>query len=264
METDRVDSDVQIGTVTLPIAPFRETNPKSWFGQLESQFSLRGIRSEKTKFHLVVSALPLNVIDDIDDILDLPDDRKTYDAVKTAVLRRTGLSDRQRVTKLLNETDLGDLKPSQLLRKMQSLAKPTSIDDSFLREMWLQRLPREMLHILCASEDAPLSKLADTADRIWESYGQVSQVQTKPDNDIATLKSQMATLTRQFADFSASRHNRCKCSRSRSRSRSKSPSRSPNRNGYCWYHERFGQQAKSCRPPCSFKRQQQGNGRTST
>lgn len=57
-------------------------------------------------------ALPPSIEDDLDDILDLPDEQKIYEVVKAVVLKRTSLSDRQRFMKLLNEAKLDSFKPS--------------------------------------------------------------------------------------------------------------------------------------------------------
>lgn len=162
---------------------------------------MRNIRSEKHQFYHVISSLPLHVIDDLDDIIDLPDDQRTYETVKTSVLKRTGLSGSQRVTKLLSETHLGDLKPPQLLRKMQSLAKPSTIDGSLLQELWLRRLPKEMCNSLHANADAKLSQLAEVADRIWETYGHVSHVQSASTQEVTQLATIVAELVKRMENM---------------------------------------------------------------
>ncbi|CAH8437786.1 unnamed protein product [Dicrocoelium dendriticum] len=221
MDTCHPVLDGKVEHVTIATPPFHESNLKHWFVQLEALFELRGIRSEILKYLHVVSALSPHVTDDIDDILELPAERKTYEEIKAAILKRTGLSDRQRITKLLSETELGDLKPSQLLRKMQSLVKPDMVDDTFLKEMRLRRLPCEMCNILYANAGASLTLMADIADQIWESYGQISQVRSMPKDDIAAL-------TKKFADFTISGNScRCRSSNRQRPSRSKSPPKSP-------------------------------------
>ena len=52
--------------------------------------------------------------------------------------------------------------------------------------------------------------------------------------------------------------------RNRSQSRPRSSSRGPQQNpALCWYHNKHGQEAKNCQPPCSFvsNNSQQGNAR---
>ncbi|CAH8595324.1 unnamed protein product [Dicrocoelium dendriticum] len=257
MKVIHPDSDDQVSGFRFPIPPFRETNPKAWFNQLEAILLLHGVKSDSVKFHCVVAALPPQVVDQLDDILELPECQKSYEELKAVVLKRFGISDHARVAQLLNETELSDQKPSHLLHKMQALSKPLSVGDSFLKEMWLRRLPRDIRNPLYAN-DAPVSQLADIADRIWESNAQISQIQSTSSTEVAELRVQVAALANRLEKLTQSGSNRR--NRSSSRSPPRSRSKSPPKSSYCWYHERFGHQARSCRPPCSFKRNTQGNG----
>ncbi|KAA3672061.1 uncharacterized protein DEA37_0008076 [Paragonimus westermani] len=209
-------SDALVSALAVPFAPFRGNNPKSWFAQLEAPFALQQFTSKLTRFHHVVAGLPSHVTDEVDDVLELPDSTKPYEQLKAAVSKRVGLSDRQRISQLLSATELGDRKPSQLLRHMQRLAGRTHIEEALLREMWLQRLPKDIQNVLSANPSATLSTLAEVADRIGETYGAaVSQLASNSQGAIATLTAQIATLTKQLLALTTHR----------SRSRSTTPIR---------------------------------------
>ncbi|GFT21973.1 retrovirus-related Pol polyprotein from transposon 297-like Protein [Nephila pilipes] len=75
-------------------------------------------------------------------------------------------SENLQIRKVLSELQLGDDKPSHLLRKMKELAG-TAINDDFLRNLWLQRLPAEIQTILSVSSEK-LENLAKLADKIAE------------------------------------------------------------------------------------------------
>ena len=87
----------------------------------------------------------------------------------------------------------------------------------------------------------------------------VNAVQARPTSsvsaDVAALRAEVAALTDSLKQLHTSRgrhHSQSfRGSRSRSRGRSTSPSRE--RRELCFYHEKFGANARKCRPPCAFQ-----------
>ncbi|KAA3679483.1 uncharacterized protein DEA37_0012673 [Paragonimus westermani] len=156
--------DVFVSALPVSIAPFRKNSPRSWFAQLEATFALRNITMELTKFPHVVAAPPPHVID-------------------------------ERIAQLLSSTELGDQKSSQLLRHMQRLVGSTQLEESLLKEVWIQRLPRDMQNSLSANPQAVLSQWADTADRIWETGLSISEPAPEP---LELLNDRVNVLTRQI------------------------------------------------------------------
>ncbi|XP_065217578.1 uncharacterized protein LOC135843575 [Planococcus citri] len=91
----------------------------------------------------------------------------------------------------------------------------------------------------------------------FSSVPSTSQFSPIPPNSvIERLEQQIAALSAQIAAIASSSRPSRERSRSRSegprdRSRSRSQSRSAN-HPYCWYHFKFGMDAKKCTPPCKF------------
>ncbi|BHF76084.1 hypothetical protein SprV_0501918200 [Sparganum proliferum] len=118
-------------------------------------------------------------------------------------LRLTSVSDRRRWPALVKEEALGDRKPSEILRRMRSLVGNMTIDDKFLKEIFLERLSTSVQTISASgSNDLDISKLAEMADRMMEverlsspTIAQVSQPLTVSTSDLAELKTQIAQLS---------------------------------------------------------------------
>lgn len=246
--TAEVPTGVIINRVAVKPPPFWQQNPVLWFAQLESQFVLAQITADETKYSYVVAALNEDMAAEVQDILASPPSTDRYMTIKNALITRLSQSEAKRLEKLLRTEELGDRTPSQLLRRLRTLAGQ-AISEEILRNIWLSRLPPDTQKILtvCAGD---LDALAQTADRIMEMYPAtcVAPVSSQPKGDSALtdLQTQIAELTAQVASLRAECSNR-RPRRRRSQGRC---SRSPSSSRVCWYHRRFGSKARKCSPPC--------------
>ncbi|XP_064481053.1 uncharacterized protein LOC135394294 [Ornithodoros turicata] len=151
----------QAGTVqhyALRLPAFWPKNPSVWYLQVECQFTLAGITSQLTQFRHVVSVLPHDIASQIIDVLSAPQPSNPCDTVKKAILDPTTASESQRLQQLLTAEELGDRRPSQLLRDMQNLPgeRASTFDPALLRELFLQRLPSSVQMILATAATLPL------------------------------------------------------------------------------------------------------------
>ena len=81
---------------------------------------------------------------------------------------------RQRLQQLLHVEDLGDRKPSQLLRYMLKLRGDAVLNadrDEIFRELLLQKLPITIRTALATHKGATLNQLAEMADDMAEVQG---------------------------------------------------------------------------------------------
>ncbi|UYV61934.1 hypothetical protein LAZ67_1007101 [Cordylochernes scorpioides] len=92
--------------------------------------------------------------------------RVEFSKAKERLLRTFKDGESKRIRKLLSGIELGDLKPSQLLPKLRSLATE-DLSVKFIKTLWLEKLPQAIQQILIISEEE-LDKLAVMADRIAE------------------------------------------------------------------------------------------------
>ena len=160
-----------VAAVTLKIPPFWPADPEVWFAQVEAQFQTRNITTQKTKFDYVVASLAPEFATEVRDLILSPPDTDPYDKLKTELIKRTVASEQRRLQQLFQAEELGDRKPTQLLRRMQQLLgdKAATMDQSLLRELFLQRLPANVRMILASTSGtvAP-TELAALADKIIE------------------------------------------------------------------------------------------------
>nr|XP_018909023.1 PREDICTED: uncharacterized protein LOC109038437 [Bemisia tabaci] len=258
----------------IKLPAFLSEKPDLWFNQIEPLFQIHDIESEATKYAYVVGQIEGKWILEIEDLIRTIAAVNPHSKLKAEIIERFSLSENSRVRKLMAEVELGDSTPSQFLRRLQSLAGNTRIQDNLMKTLWLQRPPDSIQGVLQAQPDSvTLTQLATIADRIAETLPAAKSVCATSSNSrnftsdairndksdsledmkkaIAAMASQMEQLTKQVQSLQKNKP------RYRSRSRQRYPSNSrqssPNKNGFCFYHDRFGPKAYKCEQPCKFR-----------
>lgn len=258
MTTPENSSTSELARVAVKPPPFWHKDPTSWFLQLEAQFNLGGITNDDTKFYTTVSAIDLNMVQSVRDLILEPPSEKKYETLKQKLISLFADSEAARLQQLLQDTQLGDMRPSQLLSKMKDLAA-NDFTEPVLKSLWLNRLPGQTQAILAVSSE-PLIKLAEMADKIHE-LNPPTTFHVQEIREERSLQQQIDVLSQQIAKLSmrpTPRQNRRSYSRKNNRSRSNSRNRQRRNESICFYHKKFGNDARKCAPPCNYQ-QQQGN-----
>ncbi|XP_044573963.1 uncharacterized protein LOC123258151 [Drosophila ananassae] len=239
-------SDVVINRVAVKIPPFWTEHPELWLSQIEAQFVLAGITTDDTIFNTILASIEAPVLARIADaIVNQPGTGK-YENLKSCILERFCESEQKKIQKLISETDLGDKRPTQLLNELNALAA-NKVDETFLKALWLQRLPTQVQAILQAS-DACLADLDKLADKVME-VGDIHHIRTvdakSAPHSSTVFDERLDRIEQQINALFKNRYR--KNSSSTLTDRNSVPT-----SGLCWYHSKFGNAAKKCRQPCSY------------
>lgn len=233
--------DSSLNAVSMKLPAFWPHDPALWFHQVEAQFSTRNITQQMTKFNHVVGSLAPETATEVRDIIFNVPTVDPYIVLKERLITRTSMPQIQRMQSLLSLPPLGDLRPSQLLRRIEQLADK-KLEDPMYVELFLSRLPESVRLILRAQEGKSLYQLAELADNLSASQLGSSNAESGHCNlsaiageDIASLRAEIVALRRQM--------NKSRASKDFKHTR--------NSDSLCWYHARFGGAAKTCKPPCT-------------
>lgn len=243
-----------VNRIQVKVPPFWKQNPELWFKQLEAQFSNSNIVNDLTKFNTIVGVIESDILSFVSDIVLTPPPNNLYNAIKARLIKQFTDSDSKKLHSLLNDLQIGDMKPSNLLRKMRELSCG-KVGEDLLKVLWLQKLPTTIQAILSTNTN-PLEQLSSLADTMFEvvecsSVQAVSSTQTSQFNDLVNavykLDGKIESLKKQFRAPS-------KSSKTVSRSRTPTPTKavSVTKGKICFYHKRFATKARKCVAPCNF------------
>lgn len=256
------------------LPPFWKHCPNMWFIQIEAQFQCNRISSDVTRYNHLVGALDAETMLEVADVLRNPPTDNKYNFLKNAIIKRfTDSADRQ-LHKALTELELGEMKPSQLLRQMTSLAGDRATED-VLRVRWLALLPQPVQRCLKILRSSSLDEQASIADELADNgsgpfvmaAGHSFQKAASPARN-NTSEVALIAVTRELSAIKLSLAELIGCnkelmaqlqsnnqhnsrSRSRSFSQSSSTHHSPAPSAICFYHRKYADNAKRCILPCS-------------
>ncbi|CAB3380152.1 Hypothetical predicted protein [Cloeon dipterum] len=279
------EEEADVHNITqMKFPDYWKNDVEAWFERVDAFFTIRRIKTDATRVAWIKQHLPEDVYIQTRDIFrDAPEDDQ-YNFVRNAILKRLGPTKDQKLQQLLAKEEMGDEKPSVYLRKLQHLAGKDGTDD-MVRNIWMGQLPDSIRKLLAAHGDRTLDRQAEIADDIQNVMGKrrstfsatTSRARDDSREDFCRkieknqrdFQNMMFGMLESIQDLALSmkKRGRSPIRRSdhsddkdgkkdnyqRKQSRSKSRHRF-NKDGTCYFHGKFGGNARKCVEGCLFKR----------
>ncbi|XP_013169518.1 PREDICTED: uncharacterized protein LOC106118894 [Papilio xuthus] len=112
--------DLARESIQSKLLPFWREIPRAWFIQFEAVVEPLKT-SDDQKFRFVLQQLQATDLRHLTDIMYNPPEAKKYQAIKNRLLAVYDKSEVKNFQQLISGLELGDQKPSQLLRRMREL-----------------------------------------------------------------------------------------------------------------------------------------------
>ncbi|XP_043279300.1 uncharacterized protein [Venturia canescens] len=268
--SENIPGNMSTTPVNLKLPPFWKANPAIWFGLIENSFQLNGITDDTIQYRHVLLHLDNDTLPAVSDLLSTPPAESKYVTIKNRILTMYAETAETKLRRLLRGIEFTNEKPSMILQQIKNQAGG-QLNDPALRTLFFEHLPEHVRAILAINEDQDLTKVAAQADKIVEvannfatpttSFNTNSQVMAASHQDLAkpkakekqSMQDQIDKLSAQMKEIASTLNKLVQQNGNRSRSRSKSRARIPANSPTCYYHQKFGDNARRCQAPCDFK-----------
>lgn len=241
---------------------FSSKNVEAWLNSLERWFKASGYNNDEQQFEITLAAIDPTILEQMNEALSEEPEAGKFNFVKQKLIAHFADSAQRKLNRLLSEMPLGDKRPSELFHEMKRVAGNV-LGETALKGLWAQRLPEAARPVIAASTGTAVefTRIADSiVDALTPRTVQAAAV--TPLNEINELKAVIAELRTQINNFPRQPRSR---SRSRPNQRPSTPANTgsnQNSNGntstesdQCWFHQKFGQNARNCRSPCRHRNQ---------
>lgn len=239
---------------------FWTKEPVLWFKSAESFFKAHNICDDQDRFNYVIRALEPPQLKLAEPLLSGHDsDPNLYKSIKECLTKHYSISKEKQLNNLYHE-NLGDSTPVDFLRRLRAclisfdLKEPTT--EHLLRKVFLEGLPGDVSRLLVAVGEADLDTLAQKAEDVLSindnKSNEAPNIGLKQNKVNAHFEKQLASLASNVECISKRLFPSSGYDLARSRKISV-PHDSNDDSGLCFYHHRYGDQARQCRKPCSWE-----------
>jgi len=234
-----------VNVVAVKLPEFWTEDPDVWFYQAECAFNRARITASHTKYEHVVMKLPAAVSISVRSLLlSVTPDTET---LKGKLVADYGRTKWQRAFALLDHPDIGDRRPSRLMGDMLALLPTGEEPNTVFLALFLRRLPASMRDHLAAGNFNTPAEMATHADLLWDARATQSLA-------VVEVPSVAAISGREGSprDARGRSPDRRQFQRGKGGGRGRG-GRRQTPGVLCHAHKKFGADAYSCFPPCSWR-----------
>jgi hypothetical protein len=237
--------------VFVKLLPFWPHSPALWFSQAECLFTVKQLTDEFQRYCHMVGASPHESLRLVADLVEAPPSATLYSAIKSWLLSSHKMTGYQRAEKLFNMPALGSRKPFDLMAAMLEICPRGEEKTDLFACLFLQRLPQELRVLLAKADKKDPKALAEQAD---ELLGMHDYSRTLAPVVAELGEEPVVAAVRRDNVGSGGSGGRRGCGNGSYRQLVE-PDISKEAclaAGLCIKHWRYGDQATSCAPPCSW------------
>jgi hypothetical protein len=154
-----------------------------------------------------------------------------------------------RAFELLKLPEIGDMKPSDMMRQMSALLPTDDRHGTYFVASFLLRLPSDMIDHLIAKDFKDCTKMAEYADLLY-SRRRTNTIAAVNTNYEAAIKVVSGGGRREFSPHDRQRKRRSPSSPGRSCR--KTPGLYKEDSDICYFHTTYGDKARKCKPGCQW------------
>lgn len=242
----------------------------NYFTDVTAWMRLFKINDQRDQFDVLFLKTPMKVKNQVRHINPIKFLRP-YDELMKEIRRILEESEQQRMSKLMENKEMGDMRPEEFLNHLRSLNATN--DENTLRNVWFMRLPQYLKVGLANQQKLPLEVQTEIADNIHAAVGNtcisINEVRspimvseapsgTNVEPGYKELLLQMQNLELKISEISVNQNRNGRREERNSlyrRNRSRTRSQNRPKTDKCWYHNRFGSNSWKYEKPCIFENQ---------
>ena len=234
-------TSINAAAVRLP--PFSPNQPLTWFRRAERHFHLKKITNSTTKADYAIEVLPESVFQHIASWLDTQPAEIQYEDLKAALLRTFCPSPSVRARRILDLPHQlpGDCTPTQTWHNINTLCQLPELDATtglpkqldLVKEIWLMCLTPQVRSSLSDTDNRNIEVLVKEAEERHDAHQAAALSHPVSQNiNLTTVRqygNQPTASTTTDNDTPTAGHF------------------------ICWYHRRYGDNARKCSQGCQYQ-----------